>query len=295
MSLLNRPSDGLPSILVALFRCLLAFGPMTESELLDLVAPATVVKQDLAKKTLARWKQLGFFSIRDGSVVELPSSIAAVGADDPMRLRAEILRIVFEERNNATLLQDEPDDDLPSGSADLCRALSWSLMQDPFIFPKNLYSVESLQGQQGIAPRPFANDTRWSGFQEWAVFLGMAISAGRGVAPNPALAISGFLDEIRESRTEMSQADFLERTCQILPVLDGGSIRRRVENTVITSWAVLNPSDLSPSLSAALLTLQATRQLRLELKSDAPVKNLLGQGARQIRPFSHITFTGGGQ
>lgn len=292
MSLLNRPSDGLPSVLVAIFRALLAFGSMPESELVDLIAPATVLKPDMAKKTLARWKQLGLISSGEGSVVELSPAIAAVRADDPMRLRTELLRVIFQEKNNATLLLDEPDDDVPSGSADLCRALSWSLMQDPFTFPKNLHSVEALQGQQGISPRPFANDTRWSGFQEWAVFLGMAINSGRGITPNPALALAGFLDEIRDSKAEMSQADFLGRASEILPVLDGGSLRRRVEGTVTTSWTVLNPSDLSPSLSVALLTLEASYQLRFELRSDAPEKNLLGRGARHVRPFSHIIFNG---
>ena len=295
MSLLNRPSDGLPSVLVAIFRALLAFGPMPEPELVDLIAPATVLKPDMAKKTLARWKQLGLISSGEGSVVELSPAIAAVRPDDPMRLRTELLRVIFQEKNNATLLLDEPDDDLPSGSADLCRALSWSLMQDPFTFPKNLHSVEALQGQQGISPRPFANDTRWSGFQEWAVFLGMAINSGRGITPNPALALAGFLDEIRDSKAEMSQADFLGRASELLPVLDGGSLRRRVEGTVTTSWTVLNPSDISPSLSAALLTLEASRQLRFELRSDAPEKNLLGRGARHVRPFSHIIFNGGGR
>lgn len=295
MSLLNRPSDGLPSVLVAIFRTLRAFGSMPESELIDLIAPPTALKQDMAKKTLTRWKQLGFISSGEGSTVTLSPSIATVRADDPTQLRTEVLRVIFQEKNNANLLLDEPDDDLPSGSADLCRALSWSLMQDPFTFPKNLHLVEALQGEQGISPRAFANDTRWSGFQEWAVFLGMAVNSGRGITPNPALALAGFLDEIRDSKAEMPQTDFLGRASELIPVLDGGALRRRVEGTVTTSWTVLNPSDLSPSLSTALLTLEASRKLRFELRSDAPEKNLLGSGARQIRPFSHIIFNGSGR
>ena len=295
MSLLNRPSDGLPSVLVAVFRTLLAFGPVPELELIDLVAPAPALKPDMAKKTLTRWKQLGVISSGGGSTIALSPAFAAVRPDDSAQFRTELLRVIFQEKNNATLLLDEPDDDVPSGSADLCRALSWSLMQDPFTFPKNLHSVEALQGEQGISPRAFANDTRWSGFQEWSVFLGMAINSGRGITPNPALALAGFLDEIRDSKAEMLQSDFLRRASELIPVLDGGALRRRVESTVTTSWTVLNPSDISPSLSAALLTLEASRKLRFELRSDAPEKNLLGRGARSLRPFSHIIFDGSGR
>lgn len=292
MSLLNRPSDGLPSVLIALFRTLSAFGSMPESELIELVAPATAVKQDMAKKTLTRWKQLGFFDTGDGATVLLAPSIASVRISDSVSLRTEILRLIFLEKNNATLLLDEPDEDLPSGSADLSRALAWSLMQDPFTFPNNLHAVETLQGQQGISPRAFANDTRWSGFQEWAVFLGMAVASGKGITPNPALALSGFLDEIRGSSVELPQGVFLQRASELIPVVDGGTLRKKVQGSVKTSWTVLNPSDISPSLSAALLTLEASRRIRFELRSDAPEKNLLGRGARLMRPFSHIVFSG---
>ncbi len=293
MSLLNRAADGSPNILVALFRALQAFGPMSDSELIDLVAPEKVVKQDAAKKTLVRWKQLGFFLSSDNSTIELAPLVKSVGLENVNGLRTEILRLIFEEKNNATLLHDEPDDDLPSGSADLCRALSWALIQDPFIFPKNFESVESLLGEQGVTPRPFKNNTRWPSFVEWSAFLGMAINSGRSVIPNPASAIAGFLNEIRGSKSEMTQGDFLERAAEIIPVLDGGSIRKRVEGTVTTLWTILKPSDVSPSLSVALLTLEASRSIRLEQRSDAPMGNLLGKGARQIRSFSHIVFDGG--
>lgn len=292
MSLLNRPSDGLPSVLIAIFRTLSAFGPMPESELVELVAPTTAVKQDMAKKTLTRWKQLGFIDTGDGATLMLAPSVASVRIDDSVSLRTEILRFIFLEKNNATLLLDEPGEDVPSGSADLCRALAWSLMQDPFTFPKTLHSVETLQGQQGISPRAFANDTRWSGFQEWAVFLGMAVDSGKGITPNPALALSGLLDEIRGSSVELPQGVFLQRASELIPVLDGGALRKKVEGSVKTSWTVLNPSDISPSLSTALLTLEASRRIRFELRSDAPETNLRGRGARLMRPFSHIVFSG---
>lgn len=43
MSILNRASDGLSSVLVALWRALLAYGPMPEGDLLGLCAPPSAV------------------------------------------------------------------------------------------------------------------------------------------------------------------------------------------------------------------------------------------------------------
>src|SRR5690348_13647215 len=103
MSILNRPSDGLVSVLIALHRAILAFGAQTESDLLELVAPESVVpdgkpKPDLAKKTLARWKQLGFF-VEDDGRVKLGARIASISANDSDSLRAAILRMVLAPEN----------------------------------------------------------------------------------------------------------------------------------------------------------------------------------------------------
>lgn len=97
MSILNRPSDGLLTVLLALRRAVLAYGPQSDSDLIELVAPSSVVpegKPDLTKKTLSRWKQLGFFDDVDG-VVHLNSAIASIGSDDLPGLRAVVLRLVL--------------------------------------------------------------------------------------------------------------------------------------------------------------------------------------------------------
>ena len=78
MSLLNRPSDGLHSVLVAIFKLLLMRGKLPRQELLDLIAPLTLFadqdedkKQDMAKKTLNRWLQLGLFQIGANDEISL--------------------------------------------------------------------------------------------------------------------------------------------------------------------------------------------------------------------------------
>src|SRR5689334_20949463 len=125
MSILNRPSDGLLSVLIALRNALIAYGPQPEGRLLELTAPASVVtdgKPDMARKTLTRWKQLGFFEQVDGSVT-LSHSISAVPVDDLDGLRKAVLRLVLSPENNALLTGEGKEEAESSKAADLTRAL----------------------------------------------------------------------------------------------------------------------------------------------------------------------------
>jgi hypothetical protein len=297
MTLLNRPSDGLASVLLALHRAIIAFGPKSESDLIALVAPPAMLsdaKPDMARRTLTRWLQLGFFSGGKSEPVRLSVEIEGLDPADPEAVRTAILRIIFSRKNNTNLLSTQTDDEPEfSGAADLTRALAWMLIQDPFNFPNTLEEAESLQSKQALEPKPFINNTRWNGFEEWSVFLGMAIVAGGRLTPNPALALSCFLKEIVNGRSELSQAEFLEGVAATLPILDGGYLRRTVEEQIKNPWSKVGPNDLSPSLSMALLTLEAQQVLRLEMRSDAASRTLLGIESRAFRQFSHVSFTGG--
>ena len=63
MSLLNLTSDGLPNILVVLYAAIAkARAPMTAKELIEAIAPESVVKDArIARTTLNRWTELGLF------------------------------------------------------------------------------------------------------------------------------------------------------------------------------------------------------------------------------------------
>ena len=67
MSLLNLTNDGLPNLLVVLYSTVaLARSPLTTDELLDAVAPASVVADaHMARATLNRWTELGLFRLDD--------------------------------------------------------------------------------------------------------------------------------------------------------------------------------------------------------------------------------------
>src|SRR5580692_5196663 len=100
MSILNRPNDGLVSVLVALRNGLHSYGPMSEDELLELVSPSTLGSKDMAKRTLSRWKQLGAFTVDPKGRTTLGHRIIALSIDDIDAFRTAILGCVLEPENN---------------------------------------------------------------------------------------------------------------------------------------------------------------------------------------------------
>jgi hypothetical protein len=252
-------------------------------------------KPEMARRTLTRWLQLGFFSGGKNEPVRLSDGLEGLDPSDQQAVRTAILRLVLSKKNNSTLHSAPSEDETEfTGASDLTRAIAWTLIQDPFSFPNTLEEAEFLQGKQGIDPKPFVNNTRWNGFQEWAVFLGMAVMVGGRLTPNPVLALSCFLNEIVQGRSELSQSEFLESLAVIVPVLDGGYLRLAVEEEIKTPPRVVAATEVSPSLSMALLTLEAQQYLRLEMRSDATSsRTLLGAQSKPLRSFSHVSFSGG--
>ena len=292
MSILNRPSDGLLSVLLALRKALVAYGAQTETGLFELVAPGSVIATpEMAKHTLTRWTQLGFFSGSDGQI-GLSDAIAPIPLEDSDGLRVAVLRLILLPDNNAALLSADVDDSEGSGAVDCTRALAWSLAQDPYSFPSSYDDGEKLQNDQRILPKVFVNSTRWNGFVEWAVFAGTAWRTSRTVVPSPAFAVRSVLGEVFHEAAELSEHDFFWRLAAILPILDGGTYRTTVEAQIERPWREPLSHEISPGLSAALLTLEHEGVLRLEARSDAPARRLLGPGGMELRPVSHVVQLG---
>jgi hypothetical protein len=296
MSILNRPSDGLVSVLLARYRGLLAYKPQSENALLDLVAPSSVVpdgKPDMARKTLTRWKQLGLFCVGADGTIALNPSIADLKPDDVPRFRAALVKLICAPDSNPALSMPGEQDGEGSGASDFTRAVAWVLAQDVYTFVPKWKDVEKLQSIQRVTPVPFVNDTRWGGFAEWSTFLGFSIRTPKlGLVPNPWIAIRDVLDEVFVDSVELAQADFSERIADILPVIDGGRYRMAIEGQIEQPWRVSSFNTFSPSFSAALLTLESSGLIRLENRSDAPSRLLLEREGRDFRSISHCVRTG---
>jgi hypothetical protein len=295
MSILNRPSDGLPSVLLALHRAIVAYGPMSEARLLALSAPLTVVqdgKPDMAKKTLFRWKQLGFFK-ESGRGISLTPQARLDPETDLDRLRKVVLNLLLAPENNPGL--EGPGDGAEraegegSLAEDFTRAAAWVLCQDTYSFGAKWPAVEELLSNQRVAPKAIVNDVRWHGFVEWATFLGLGwASSGANINLDPAASVEWTLDDVFGKQQELKQDHFLQRLAEELPVVDGGRYRKIVEGTIGKPWRSSAPNEVSPSLSTALTHLEARSAIRLEPRADAAAASLVGRDGRVTRRFSHV-------
>ena len=123
MSLLNRPSDGIHSCLVAIFKLLLQEGPLDKDRVIALCAPDGLCKPDYVRQTLNTWLGLGLFVDEDDRIAiskEISNKERSVSSL-PRLARA----IVLKTENNANFWNAES-----AGSADFTRSVSWLLAQD---------------------------------------------------------------------------------------------------------------------------------------------------------------------
>jgi hypothetical protein len=293
MSILNRTTDGLLSVFIVLRRTLLAYGELDSDRLIALAAPASVVgSSKQARQTLNRWTQFGVFVERDG-LIKLAPPFETIPADDTAGLRRAMIRTVLSDHNNpsfSAMVTDGASTERPLAT-DFTRAVSWMLAQDVYAVEPSHPSVEALQSSQSVQPVPFVNDTRWQGFLEWAAFLGFSSRTPR-LLFEPHFAVSTVLEEVFASDTTMDIGTFLGRLSGALPVLDGGRFRTHVDTTIMAPPYSLHAGTVSIALSAALLYLDKSGELRLETRSDAPAYYLLGSRARELMPISHVTRGG---
>jgi hypothetical protein len=89
---------------------------------------------------------------------------------------------------------------------------------------------------------------------------------------------------------EIGVREFVTGVARVYPVLDGGIYRMAVERQILRPWRTPQPHEVSPSLSLAMLTLEAEGFFHMELRSDAPSSVLTGRGGRKLRTVSHIVL-----
>ena len=303
MSILNRPSDGLFNVLIALTKCLVSQGSLSRDKLLNLCIPKSVdPEQDMATKTLNRWVELGVLATEKGGLITIAEPFRKALSKKKYSLQQLVNSItlrVFDESNNENFWYSEENK-----SADFCRAQAWMLMQDVYSFrPKSWKEVEAFATQQGVekpatskqkctpeTPRVFGNGTRWNGFTSWSDFLGFGNTMFGEFSIDPTQAIRPHLCEIVPSKESLPIADFVDAIALKLPVLDGGVFRKLVEEKVNSSkWEAPKANELSTSFSRSLLRFSADGTIKLENKADARDKRvLLGKGSAQLETVSHI-------
>jgi hypothetical protein len=306
MSLLNRPSDGLHSVLVAIFKLLLMRGKLPRQELLLLIAPPTLFadqdedkKQEMAKKTLNRWVQIGLFQKSDNDEI-------SITGDKKSKFTIESLptlsrNLALKPENNSDFLDQEPQ-----GTGDFTRAITWLLAQNAWKLDlRSWEDIESLIKQQCPAGLTILqNNTRWPGLKALSCFLGFAWSAkapnGELLVPDPTEAVRDSLPQIFGKSKELEARFMVDALAQAIPVLDGGTYRQQLEAELQKTrgpgaWRPPPNDQFSTSLSRALLRLQEEKYLKGELKADAAARirvTLTGRSNQIIAEYSHFSLIG---
>jgi hypothetical protein len=300
MGVLNRASDGLPSVAMALVRALRRFGPLTRTDLLAVCCPATLECHNdgfkggrKGSQTLTRWTQLGLFIEDADGRVSLHPDVEKLPPDglDEVRALGSVLRsLMLAPSNNEQLnVPGELAPDLTLAS-DMTLALCWVLAQDIHALSGRTYpQIEPHElGQIASEPYPFRNATRWNGFSEWAPLIGFGWSDKSGLVIDPTVAVRDTLPEIFGKHEEVPIAAFLQRLADAIPVFEGGIYRSEVEARLETSWRKTRDHEISVSLSTALKRLDATGVISFKALADAPKRTLLGRGYRELEQVSHI-------
>lgn len=289
MSLLNIYNDGLPSILVVLHATVLRAGkPLTETELLEAVAPAVLIEDEgrMARNTLNRWVELGLFGREEGLISvkdRLPSRSLSTLEVLPFTRRMACRQALAEE-NNLDLWASEG-----ARSADLTRSLAWMLAQDVYRASFDQFEVQESQQIRDSERLLMRNSTRRSGLQFWAPFLGF--SRHPFAAIDPTVAVRDALNEVLAPGAGMPATQFIERLNTVLPVLDGGRWQREVlEYVDHAALPLRQPGQISTALSRALLNLWSSGELHPQQKADLGTSITLtgANGARGDLSFQWI-------
>ena len=297
MSILNRPSDGLVSVLIAIVRSSVSLGTMPRSKLLDVCSPKSLGdgKQEMATKTLNRWIELGLFTISEKDEVKVAEEYRGRlrRANATVESIAEVAReIVLSPQNNKNFWSDEEN-----RSADFSRAVSWMLAQDVYDFVPTSYSqveTKALEQSDSAQVILFQNDTRWSGYVSWTTLLGFGRSdsgkASGGFITDPTPALAGVVSSRLPKKGDVPIREFLKGLSESLPVLDGGDYRQEVERRLRPEkWKAPPKMDISTSLSRALLRLRAQGILRLEKRSDSDAQvRLIGRAGSVVQIVTHV-------
>lgn len=187
----------------------------------------------------------------------------------------------------------------PSINADyqqenVARAFAWLLMQSPLrplAFGENYSGLIRQQLGEGADVFDLTNKERFQNLAYWARYLGYCTQIGnRAVVPDPTGALARWLPRVLGTEKEMSIHNFMRELATKIPVLEDGSVRRRLEDDLVVDSLRRDPQRLSQSTSLALKRLADRGRIAFKDLSDA--KNLILDFGDKTQRVSHIVLLG---
>jgi hypothetical protein len=296
MTILNRESDGLYSILLTLASGIAREKTISRDDLLRIYSPLSETGSSRVNGTLNRWITLGLFSEEGDKIrfnVEIKRGESPLSFSDRL---PNICRKLALNPDHVNPLWPEDGRISEEGvglTADLCRGLAWCLSQDIYTLPSSYRELEILIKEQ-IKPGRFVflNDTRWPGLRDWARFLGFATGDDTSFFFDPTAAVSSELAEVTKQGDTIQALEFVERLSKRLPVFDTGSYRLEVEEALRPErWSSPPTGQLSTALSFALRRLQKQGVIGLVTLADAGSRlTLTRQNGRAWESFTHVSL-----
>ena len=289
MGVLNRPSDGLPSVGIAVARFLAEQGPRTAEEIRLVCDPVGLNKNKDSKvlQTVTRWLQLGVFMAEGDRVFlsEEPTRRNLFPRNDPL---FETFRwFVLQRVLNSVV---SPVGDSPAGDFLIA---AWWLTQ---VAPEGVRldsDAAAIQAAAAMFPdrTVIQNDTRWQGLLDWSQFLGLGTVLNGCLIPNPLPAVRWVLAEPAfQAEAPLTAVDFMRTLTAALPIFGDGVAARAAAGFLRPGGdAEALGRHVSPSLSLALLSLEAQGTLRLEGREDTQSMILLRRLDGTLRRVETIT------
>lgn len=298
MSILNMTQDGMPHLVLILTRTLFHCGPLDkEVLLLSCGKGLDIIKDEHIKNTLSNWTLLGLFKVNANEVSIQEQHKVALGnnlSSLEILLPSVLTAILLSRQNNS---DGQFWENVKGQSSDFSRALSWMLAQDIFAINTTAHTqIDQLENSQILDPnrRLLQNNTRWNGLCDWMLFLGFARN-GKSMSIDLTQALKSILPKIFKDTRELNGLRFVERAAELMPVLDGGTYRTKVEEILnTTTWSRPNAGYISNSLTRALERLNHENIIQITKSSDAKKNGITLTGAkntpgRLITDISYIS------
>ncbi|KNY47283.1 hypothetical protein AKG94_06125 [Vibrio harveyi] len=264
--------------------------PMAEETIIAWCRPETLASRDSARskvgKEINAWKSLGLLKqTEDGLVlnsdyfldINVPTSTAA-------------RRCLLADENNLDL--DARDQRAVDLTKLVCMMLSIDVYRHPEIRSTKLAEIVDT----------YLSDFRINSNESAVVpsylhWLGYAARIGNGsYTIDPTVAIKEELlasENAIEKNKQFTIEGFLQLLAKRLPVIDGGVYRQHIEQSINSkNWSKPSASELSTSLSRALLRLHHSGTIQLQKLSDAGLRNLKGPDNKVLMGVTHVTVLG---
>lgn len=181
------------------------------------------------------------------------------------------------------------------GARDLTNGLAWFLSLPATDLAKSFSgkgaNVQTIQAQHFGERRegeennwPIVNQERWRPFERWACGLGFAWRTPTGLTvPDPTATLRDVIPMVFADERRLPAGDFLKTIAKVVPVLDGGTYQKFVQDNLSEDQSLSSSKQLSQALTDALRRLERASEITIEESDDAPARH-----DATGKPFTHV-------